>query len=77
MVRTDDSLGPRRGPGPSSPHGKFANSGFECKFEMEAVSAELEFCALNGDTIDVVTVFPSQIRTVDDSDIAHARKLAG
>jgi hypothetical protein len=38
---------------------------------------ELEFFTLNGETIDVVTVDASQVQTVDESYITHARKLAG
>lgn len=38
---------------------------------------ELEFCTLNGETIDVVTVEASQVRSVQDVDVTHARRMAG
>jgi hypothetical protein len=36
---------------------------------------ELEFCALNGETLAVVSVFPHQIRPVSEREISHARVL--
>ena len=38
---------------------------------------EIEFFALNGETIDVATVDAAQVRKVSDADITHARRMAG
>jgi len=38
---------------------------------------EVEFFTLNGETIDVVTVQGNRVRAVEQSDITHARTLAG
>ena len=38
---------------------------------------EVEFFTLTGDTIDVVTVPASQVRPVAESDVSHARRMAG
>lgn len=38
---------------------------------------EIEFFALDGETIDVVSVFANQVRAAAGSEIAHARRLAG
>lgn len=40
------------------------------------VGYELEFVTLDGDTIAVISVFPSQIRPIEAGEIAHVRKLA-
>ncbi len=36
---------------------------------------EVEFMTLDGETIDVVTLFASQVRAIEEREIAHARKL--
>jgi len=38
---------------------------------------EIEFFSLAGETIDVATVTASQVRPIEESDVTHARKLAG
>ncbi|HRQ72735.1 MAG TPA: DUF4926 domain-containing protein [Phycisphaerales bacterium] len=38
---------------------------------------EVEFVTLTGDTIGVCTVTAAQVRAVEDSDVTHARRLAG
>lgn len=37
---------------------------------------EVEFMTLDGETIDVVTLLASQIRPIEEREIAHARKLS-
>ncbi len=37
---------------------------------------EVEFMTLTGDTVAVVTLRPTQIRSVQSRDVAHARELA-
>lgn len=37
---------------------------------------EVEFMTLDGETIDVVTLFASQVRPIEEREIAHARKLS-
>ncbi len=36
---------------------------------------ELEFVALDGETIAVISAFPSQVRPIEAGEIAHVRKL--
>lgn len=36
---------------------------------------ELEFITLDGETIAVISAFPSQIRPIEAGEIAHVRKL--
>ena len=36
---------------------------------------ELEFITLDGETIAVVSAFPSQVRPIESGEIAHVRKL--
>lgn len=36
---------------------------------------EVEFVALDGSTIAVVSVFPSQIRAIEEGEIAHVRRI--
>lgn len=36
---------------------------------------EVEFCALDGETIAVETLLPTQIRPITRGEIAHVRKL--
>ena len=36
---------------------------------------EVEFVALDGETIAVVSVFPAQIRSIKAGEIAHVREL--
>ncbi|MDW8309424.1 MAG: DUF4926 domain-containing protein [Verrucomicrobiales bacterium] len=36
---------------------------------------EVEFTALNGDTIAVITLMPNEVRPVPPDTIAHAREL--
>lgn len=38
---------------------------------------EVEFITLTGETIDVVTVSAAQVRPVAESDVTHARRMAG
>jgi hypothetical protein len=38
---------------------------------------EVEFCSLDGQTLDVVSVFASHVRPAAEYEIAHARRLAG
>lgn len=38
---------------------------------------EVEFCTLGGQTIGVATLNTDQVRPAAESEIAHARKLAG
>ncbi|RMF80329.1 MAG: DUF4926 domain-containing protein [Chloroflexi bacterium] len=41
----------------------------------EHAGYEVEFVTLDGDTIAVVSVYPSQIRAVKSGEIAHVRSL--
>jgi hypothetical protein len=41
-----------------------------------AAGYEIEFTALNGDTIAVVTLMANQVRPVQAGSIAHVRELA-
>jgi hypothetical protein len=36
---------------------------------------DVEFMTLLGETIDVVTLIPTQVRPIEEREIAHARKL--
>lgn len=36
---------------------------------------EVEFVALDGETMAVISLFPSQIRSIRQREIAHARKV--
>lgn len=36
---------------------------------------EVEFVALDGETMAVISLFPSQIRSIGQREIAHARKV--
>ena len=38
---------------------------------------EIEFVALDGETVAVVSMFPSQVRPVGRKEIAHARPVLG
>lgn len=38
---------------------------------------EVEFCALNGDTIAVTTLVPGQLRPVSEDEVPHARRVGG
>lgn len=39
-------------------------------------SYEVEFMTLTGETVAVVSVLPSQVRTIRDREIAHVRVIA-
>jgi hypothetical protein len=36
---------------------------------------ELEFITLDGETIAVISAFPSQVRPIESGEIAHVRRL--
>ncbi len=38
---------------------------------------EVEFTTLDGETVAVVSLFPSQLRPIGSREIAHARMVAG
>jgi uncharacterized protein DUF4926 len=42
---------------------------------QDGLSYEVEFTALNGDTVAVATVETSQVRPVREQEITHAREL--
>ena len=50
--------------------------GFVIHIHGNSVAYVVEFMALDGDTIDVATVNPDQVRAVTAGDMTHARETA-
>jgi hypothetical protein len=42
---------------------------------QDGAAFEVEFCTLDGETVAIETLLPSQIRPIDRGEIAHVRKL--
>ena len=83
MENRADGGGPRQG-GQPIPTGKLTEKGVELKrgdvgvivhIHPGGAAMVVEFMALDGDTLAIATVLPSQARPVSGGDMTHARPM--